>query len=74
VSSGVERAFPEELPVDVREHAWGDGTGVRCAGARSRKAPVLEAAAHCAGLSAEARGTEWGVPPEARTGIWCVFL
>jgi hypothetical protein len=45
VPSGVERAFPEELPADVREHAWGDGTGVRCAGARSRKVSVLEAAA-----------------------------
>jgi hypothetical protein len=46
VPSGVERAFSEEHPADVREaHAWGDGTGVRCVGARSGKVPVLEAAA-----------------------------
>jgi hypothetical protein len=45
VPSGVERTFPEELSADVREHAWCDGTGVRCAGARVRKVPVLEAAA-----------------------------
>jgi hypothetical protein len=45
VPSGVERAFPEGASANVREHAWGDGTGVRCAGARSGKVPVLEAAA-----------------------------
>jgi hypothetical protein len=45
VPSGVARAFPEELLADVREHSWGDDTGVRCARARSRKVSVLEAAA-----------------------------
>jgi hypothetical protein len=45
VPSGVERAFSEEPSANVRGHAWGNGTGVRCAGARSGEAPVLEAAA-----------------------------
>jgi hypothetical protein len=44
VPSGVEHAFSEELSANVREHAWGDGSGVRCAGACSGKVPVLEAA------------------------------
>jgi hypothetical protein len=50
VTSGVERASPEELAADVREHSWGDGAGVRCAGVRSKKAPVLEAAAQVSPL------------------------
>jgi hypothetical protein len=45
VPSGVERAFSEEPSANVREHAWDNGPGVRCAGARSGKVPVLEAAA-----------------------------
>jgi hypothetical protein len=45
VPSGVEHAFSEKISANVREHAWGDGTGMRCAGARSRKVPVLKAAA-----------------------------
>jgi hypothetical protein len=55
VPSGVERAFPEELSTDVRGHSRGDGTGVRCAGACSRKVPACVGGG-CAGLSAEARG------------------
>jgi hypothetical protein len=48
--SGVERAFSEELSTNVREHAWGDGSGVRCAGACSGKVPVLEAATQVSSL------------------------
>jgi hypothetical protein len=50
VPSGVERAFSEEPPANVREHAWGDGSGVRCAGACLGKVPVLEAAAQVSSL------------------------
>jgi hypothetical protein len=34
----------------VREHAWGDSPGVRCAGACSGKARVMEAAAQVSSL------------------------
>jgi hypothetical protein len=35
---------------NVREHAWGDGSGMRCAGACSGKVTVLEAAAQVSSL------------------------
>jgi hypothetical protein len=41
VPSGVERAFSKEPSANVREHAWDDGSGVRCAGACSGKVPYL---------------------------------
>ena len=53
--SGVERAFSEAPSANVREHAWGDGSGVRCAGACSGKVRVVEAAAQVSSLRLMAR-------------------
>jgi hypothetical protein len=61
----LHRGAPGSRPRDAREHSWGDGAGVRCAGARSRKVPVLEAAAQVS-----PRGL---VSPSAAACVACVL-
>jgi hypothetical protein len=62
VPSGVERAFSEEPPANVREHAWGDGSGVCCSAALRwsvfGEGACVGVGGGCAGLFAEAHGAD----------------